>query len=112
MARIIVKFGGTSVADPARIEKAAQKVLAEVNRGNQVGVVVSAMAGVTNQLVDYCKQIHGDTNLAECDAVIASGEQITSGLMALALQKLGLKSQSFMGWQVPIISSSHPKYQQ
>lgn len=106
MARIIVKFGGTSVADPARIEKAAQKVLAEVRRGNQVGVVVSAMAGVTNHLVEYCRQIQEGINTVECDAVIASGEQITSGLMALALQKLGLKAQSFMGWQVPIISNS------
>jgi aspartate kinase len=106
MSRIIVKFGGTSVADPARIEKAAQKVLVEVSRGNQVGVVVSAMAGVTNQLVDYCKHIQDEIHTAECDAVVASGEQITAGLMALALQKCGLRSQSFMGWQVPIISNT------
>lgn len=106
MSRIIVKFGGTSVADPARIERAAQKVLAEVRRGNQVGVVVSAMAGVTNQLVDYCKQIQDEIHTAECDVVVASGEQITAGLMALALQKCGLQSQSYMGWQVPIISNA------
>lgn len=106
MSRIIVKFGGTSVADPERIEKAAQKVLAEVRRGNQVGVVVSAMAGVTNQLIEYCKQIQDDIHTAECDAVVASGEQITAGLMALALKKCGLQSQSFMGWQVPIISNA------
>lgn len=106
MARIIVKFGGTSVADPARIENAADKVMAEVKRGNQVGVVVSAMAGVTNQLVDYCSQIMPNHDFSEYDAVVASGEQITSGLMALALQKRGLMSKSFMGWQVPIISNT------
>lgn len=103
MARIVVKFGGTSVADPSRIENAADKVLAEWKRGNQVVVVVSAMAGITNQLVDYCQQIDPGCDACEYDAVVASGEQITSGLMALALQKRGLKSRSFMGWQVPII---------
>lgn len=105
MPRIIVKFGGTSVADPARIERAADKVVAEVKRGNQVGVVVSAMAGVTNQLLDYCAQIQSDMESTDYDAVVASGEQITSGLMALALQKRGMKSKSYMGWQVPIISN-------
>lgn len=105
MPRIIVKFGGTSVADPARIERAADKVVAEVKRGNQVGVVVSAMAGVTNQLLDYCAQIQSGMESTDYDAVVASGEQITSGLMALALQKRGMKSKSYMGWQVPIISN-------
>lgn len=103
MGRIVVKFGGTSVADPARIEKAADKVVAEVNRGHQVSVVVSAMAGVTNQLVDYCQQIEPGCDPSEYDAVVASGEQVTTGLMALALQKRGLKSRSYMGWQVPMI---------
>lgn len=107
MSRIIVKFGGTSVADPARIEKAADKVLAEVKRGHQVGVVVSAMAGVTNQLVAYCGEIVANLNSGEYDAVVASGEQITTGLMALALQKRGLNAQSFMGWQVPIITNDY-----
>lgn len=103
MARIVVKFGGTSVADPARIENAAEKVVAEVARGNEVTVVVSAMAGVTNQLVDYCSSISPLHDAREYDAVVASGEQITSGLMALALQKRGVNSRSWMGWQVPII---------
>jgi aspartate kinase len=106
MPRIIVKFGGTSVADPARIEKAADKVVAEVKRGNQVGVVVSAMAGVTNQLLEYCGQIQSGMDSTDYDAVVSSGEQITAGLMALALQKRGLKSKSYMGWQVPIISNN------
>lgn len=87
MGLIVVKFGGTSVADPARIENASEKVLAEVRRGNHVVVVVSAMAGVTNQLVDYCQQINSGCDPTEYDAVVASGEQITTGLMALALQK-------------------------
>lgn len=104
MARIVVKFGGTSVADVQRIENAAAKVAAEVARGHQVTVVVSAMAGVTNQLVDYCKQVNVIHDAREYDAVVASGEQVTSGLMALALQKLGLVSRSFAGWQVPIVT--------
>ncbi len=103
MARIVVKFGGTSVADTARIENAAEKVVAEVKRGNQVTVVVSAMAGVTNQLVDYCSSISPLHDAREYDAVVASGEQITSGLMALALQKRGVNSRSWAGWQVPIV---------
>lgn len=103
MARIVVKFGGTSVADTTRIENAAEKVVAEVRRGNQVTVVVSAMAGVTNQLVDYCSSISPLHDAREYDAVVASGEQITSGLMALALQKRGVNSRSWTGWQVPII---------
>jgi aspartate kinase len=102
MARIVVKFGGTSVADPQRIENAAAKVAAEVARGNQVTVVVSAMAGVTNQLVEYCTSISPLHDAREYDAVVASGEQITSGLMALALQKKGVNSRSWTGWQVPI----------
>lgn len=106
MPRIIVKFGGTSVADPARIEKAADKVIAEVKRGNQVGVVVSAMAGVTNQLLEYCSEIQSGMDSTDYDAVVASGEQITAGLMALALQKRGYKSKSYMGWQVPIITNN------
>lgn len=105
MPRIIVKFGGTSVADTARIEKAADKVIAEIKRGNQVGVVVSAMAGVTNELLDYCAQIQSGLDSTDYDAVVASGEQITAGLMALALQKRGFKSKSYMGWQVPIITN-------
>lgn len=105
MPRIIVKFGGTSVADPARIEKAADKVVAEVKRGNQVGVVVSAMAGVTNQLLAYCSDIQSGLDSTDYDAVVSSGEQVTAGLMALALQKRGFKAKSYMGWQVPIITN-------
>lgn len=104
MARIVVKFGGTSVADTAKIENAAEKVVREVERGNEVAVAVSAMAGVTNQLVDYCRAIDPVHDAREYDAVVASGEQVTAGLMAIALQKRGLAARSWQGWQIPIVS--------
>jgi aspartate kinase len=102
MALIVAKFGGTSVADVARIEKAAAKVAREVAAGHKVAVVVSAMAGVTNQLVEYCTQVSPLHDAREYDVVVASGEQITSGLMAMALQKQGITARSWLGWQVPI----------
>lgn len=104
MARIVVKFGGTSVADTTRIENAAAKVAREVALGHEVAVIVSAMSGVTNQLVDYCKTISPMHDAHEYDTVVASGEQVTAGLMAIALQKRGISARSWMGWQVPIIS--------
>ncbi len=103
MSIIVVKFGGTSVADPGRIESAADKIVAEVKRGNKVVAVVSAMAGTTNRLIGYCTSINADPDDYEYDSVVASGEQITAGLMAIALQKRGVASRSFAGWQVPII---------
>jgi len=102
VARLVLKFGGTSVGDLERIQKAALKVQAEVQAGHEVAVVVSAMSGVTNQLVAYCQQLAPDFDPSEYDAVVASGEQVTSGLMAIALQKLGLKARSFQGWQVAL----------
>jgi aspartate kinase len=102
MARIVQKFGGTSVADVERIKNVARRVQAEVARGNQVAVVVSAMTGVTNQLVKYCNDIAPLHDPREYDAVVASGEQVTSGLLALALQEIGLPARSFQGWQVAI----------
>ncbi len=102
MALIVQKFGGTSVGNVDRIKAAALKVKAEVDAGNHVAVVVSAMSGVTNQLVEYCRTLVPQYDEREYDAVIASGEQVTSGLMALALQTLGLKSRSYQGWQIPI----------
>lgn len=98
-----MKFGGTSVADVKRIEKAADKVRAEVDRGHEVAVVVSAMAGVTNQLVDYCRQVSPMHDAREYDAIVSSGEQVTAGLMALALHKRGITARSWQGWQVPIL---------
>ena len=104
MARIVVKFGGTSVADPAKIEKAADKVVREVALGHEVAVAISAMSGVTNQLVEYCNSITTDHDVREYDTVVSSGEQVTAGLMAIALQKRGIAARSWMGWQVPILS--------
>ena len=105
MALLVLKFGGTSVAGIAEIGNAAAKVAAEVARGHQVAVVVSAMSGVTNRLVGYCNQIDALHDPREYDAVVSAGENITSGLMALTLQKLGLDARSWQGWQVPLISN-------
>ncbi len=102
MARIVQKFGGTSVADLDRIKAAAAKVKAERDRGNEVAVVVSAMAGVTNQLVDWTVEMAPLHDAREYDTVVASGEQVSCGLMALALQGLGVDARSWLGWQVPI----------
>ncbi|HPD82809.1 MAG TPA: aspartate kinase [Alphaproteobacteria bacterium] len=105
MARIVMKFGGTSVADTDKIQNAAAKVAREVALGHQVAVIVSAMSGVTNQLVDYCSKISPVHDAREYDAVVSSGENVTAGLMAIALQKLGIEARSWQGWQVPIMCS-------
>lgn len=97
-----MKFGGTSVAGIPEIENAAKKVAAEVARGHQVAVVVSAMSGVTNQLVDFCRQISPLHDAREYDAVVSSGENVTAGLLALALQKCGVSARSWQGWQIPL----------
>ncbi|HYL47803.1 MAG TPA: aspartate kinase [Stellaceae bacterium] len=102
MARIVQKFGGTSVAGIDRIKNVAQRVKREVDAGNEVAVVVSAMAGATNQLVDWTNQISRLHDAREYDVVVASGEQVTAGLLALALQDLGIDARSWLGWQVPI----------
>src|SRR5580658_4961192 len=102
MTRIVQKFGGTSVAEIARIKNAALKVKREVDAGNQVAVVVSAMAGTTNQLVEWTRAMGHLHDTREYDAVVASGEQVTAGLMALALQDIGIDARSWLGWQVPI----------
>ena len=102
MARFVQKFGGTSVADIERIRACAQKVKREVEQGHQVVVVVSAMAGVTNTLVDYCRTMSPMHDAREYDSVVATGEQVTSGLMAMALQNLGVAARSWLGWQIPL----------
>jgi aspartate kinase len=110
MARIVQKFGGTSVADIARIKAVALRVKAEVDAGNEVAVVVSAMSGVTNQLVGWTNDLAHLPDAREYDVVVASGEQVTAGLTALALQAIGIPARSFLGWQVPIeTDSSHGK---
>ncbi|MBF0324281.1 aspartate kinase [Magnetospirillum moscoviense] len=110
MARIVMKFGGTSVGDIDRIKNVAKRVKREVDAGNEVAVVVSAMSGVTNQLVDWCKQMAPLHDQKEYDTVVATGEQVTTGLLAIGLQELGLKARSWTGWQVPIrTDSTHGK---
>ena len=106
MARIVQKFGGTSVADIGRIKSVAEHVKSEVDAGNQVAVVVSAMAGVTNHLVDWASEIANLYDAREYDVVVATGEQITSGLLAMALQDLGVSARSWLGWQVPVNTDS------
>ena len=102
MARIVLKFGGTSVGDIERIKNAARKVKGEVARGNQVAVVVSAMSGATNQLVKWVNEIAPLPDPREYDVVVATGEQVTIGLLALALQQEGVKARSWGSWQIPI----------
>ena len=102
MARIVMKFGGTSVADLDRIKNVAARVKREVDAGNEVAVVVSAMSGVTNQLVKYCTDLSPLHDAREYDAVVATGEQVTSGLTAIALQNLGVDARSWSGWQIPL----------
>ena len=102
MARIVQKFGGTSVADVDRIIRVAHKVKAELDRGHQVAVVVSAMAGATNKLIELCSSVSPLFDSREYDTVVATGEQVTAGLTAMALQKLGINARSWLGWQIPI----------
>ncbi len=102
MARLVMKFGGTSVADIERIKNVARHVKREVDHGHQVAVVVSAMAGTTNQLVAWTRGVAALHDAREYDAVVASGEQVTSGLLAIALQDIGVNARSWQGWQIPI----------
>ncbi|WP_312797590.1 aspartate kinase [Tianweitania sp.] len=102
MARIVMKFGGTSVADIARIRVVAQHVKREVDAGHEVAVVVSAMSGKTNELVAWARDASPMHDAREYDAVVASGEQVTAGLLAIALQHIGIDARSWAGWQIPI----------
>ncbi len=102
MARIVMKFGGTSVADLDRIRNVAARVKAQVDQGDEVAVVVSAMAGTTNQLVDWCQKLSPLFDAREYDAVVATGEQVTAGLTAIALQNIGVELRSWMGWQIAV----------
>ena len=101
MAIIVQKFGGTSVADLDRIRSVARRVKAEIDKNNQVAVVVSAMAGTTNQLVEWARDIGPLHDAREYDTIVASGEQITVGLLAIALQNIGIDARSWLGWQLP-----------
>ena len=106
MPLLVMKFGGTSVADLARIENAAKKVQKEVERGYDVIVIVSAMSGKTNELVGWVEGTSKLYDAREYDAVVASGENVTAGLMALRLQEMGVPARSWQGWQVPINTTS------
>jgi len=102
MARIVMKFGGTSVADLDRIRFVADRVAAEAERGNEVAVVVSAMAGATNRLVGWTQEMSVVHDAREYDAVVSSGEQVTAGLLAMALQQRGVSARSWLAWQLPL----------
>jgi aspartate kinase len=107
---IVQKFGGTSVGDPDRIKNVAQIVKSEIDAGNQVAVVVSAMSGVTDSLVNLCKQISDNHCTKEYDTVVATGEQVTTGLLSMALKQIGVNARSMAGWQIPLVTDkSHSK---
>ena len=109
MSRLVMKFGGTSVADIDRIRNAARHVKREVDAGHEIAVVVSAMAGVTDQLVAWCEAALKERRIfdaREYDAVVATGEQVTAGLMAIALQDFDVNARSWQGWQLPILTSN------
>lgn len=105
MARIVMKFGGTSMAGIERIRSVAQRIKREHDAGNQVAVVVSAMAGETDRLVGFCREASSLYDPREYDVVVSSGEQVTSGLLAIALQAIGVPARSWLGWQLPIRTS-------
>jgi aspartate kinase len=106
MSRLVMKFGGTSVADLDRIRNVARHVKREVDAGHQVAVVVSALAGATNQLVAWCREAATLHDAREYDAVVASGEQVSAGLLAIALQSMGVTARSWQGWQIPILTDN------
>jgi aspartate kinase len=106
VAKIVMKFGGTSVADLDRIRHVAGLVKREIDRGNQVAVTVSAMAGETNKLVGWARELSPLHDAREYDVVVASGEQVSSGLLAIALQAIGVNARSWMGWQIPVRTSA------
>jgi aspartate kinase len=104
MARLVMKFGGTSVANIERIRNVSRHVEREVEAGHEVAVVVSAMAGKTNELVAWCREASVLHDAREYDAVVASGEQVTAGLLAIVLQDIGIRARSWQGWQIPILT--------
>ena len=110
MARIVMKFGGTSMAGTERIRRVARIVQRQQAAGHEVAVVVSAMSGETDRLVNFCREADPLYDPAEYDVVVAAGEQITAGLLAMHLQALGAKARSWLGWQLPIMTGdSHAK---
>jgi aspartate kinase len=106
MSFVVMKFGGTSVASLERIRNVARHVKREVDAGNKVAVIVSAMAGATNQLVAWVREASPLHDAREYDAVVATGEQVTAGLLAIVLQSLGIQARSWQGWQIPIVTDA------
>ena len=106
MARLVMKFGGTSMAGIERIRSVAQRVKRETDAGHQVAVVVSAMAGETDRLVNHCREASPLASAVEYDVVVASGEQVTAGLLAMVLDTIGVPARSWLGWQLPIRTSA------
>jgi len=106
MSRLVMKFGGSSVADIERIRNVARHVKREVDAGHEVAVVVSAMSGKTNELVGWCRDAAPLHDAREYDAVVASGEQVTAGLLAITLEGMGVNARSWQGWQLPIYTSN------
>ena len=103
---VVLKFGGTSVADIPQIKKIALKIKEEVELGNRVIVVVSAMSGVTNNLIDLVKRASDFPPYSEYDNILSTGEQVTSALLAIALERLNLRTRSWLGWQIPIVTDN------
>src|SRR5271168_216944 len=106
MGRLVMKFGGTSVANIDRIRNVARHVKREVDAGHDVAVVVSAMAGKTNELVEWCREASAMHDAREYDAVVASGEQVTAGLLAIVLEGIGINARSWQGWQLPVLTDN------
>src|ERR1700757_4507656 len=109
MARLVMKFGGTSVANIDRIRNVARHVKREVGAGNEVAVVVSAMSGATDQLITWCEEALKERHIfdaREYDAVVATGEEVTAGLLAIVLQDLDVNARSWQGWQLPILTTN------
>ncbi len=106
MSRLVLKFGGTSVADIDRIRNVARHVKREYNAGHDVAVVVSAMAGKTNELVAWCSEASPMHDAREYDAIVSSGENVTAGLLAIVLQNMGITARSWQGWQLPMLTSN------
>ena len=106
MSSVVMKFGGTSVANVERIRNVARHVKREVDAGNKVAVVVSAMAGTTNQLVAWVREAAPLHDAREYDAIVATGEAVTAGLLAIVLQTMGVQARSWQGWQIPIVTDN------
>ena len=109
MSRIVMKFGGTSVGSVERINHVAKIVKSEVDLGNQIVVVLSAMAGETDKLINLTKDLSKSFENSEYDVVISSGEQVSAGALSGLLNSQGIKAQSRLGWQIPIVTSGDHK---